>query len=178
MQKRHGGHGEHGDHGSAAGKAVQTIGQVHGIGKTSDHQPAKYDVEPRERKTADGGRKNTEVNRQAAGKTNLGGDAAPIDCEHGKSDADDGQTDHLGVRRQAERATMRDRSQVIDETENAGCQCGEQHKHELSGELAHQKARQRNGDQYDDAAHGGRALFNQMTLGAVGSDLLADTLDL
>ena len=78
VQKRHGSHGEHGNHGGAASKTVKAIGQVHGIRKTGDHQPAKDNVEPRERKAADGGRKHAKVNRQAAGKTNLGGDAAPV----------------------------------------------------------------------------------------------------
>lgn len=90
VQKRHGSHGEHGDHGGAASKTVKAIGQVHGIRKTGDHQPAKDNVEPRERKAADGGRKNTEVNRQAAGKTNLGGDAAPVDGKYRKGDTDNG----------------------------------------------------------------------------------------
>ena len=73
---------------------------------------------------------------------------------------------------------MRDGGQVVDETQNAGGQRGKQHEHELGGELAHQQAGQRDRDKDDDAAHGGRTLFNQMTLGAVSSDLLADTLDL
>ena len=34
------------------------------------------------------------------------------------------------------------------------------------------------GSEDDDTAHGGRALLNKVTLGAVGSNLLADTLDL
>ena len=82
MQKRHGSHGEHGNHGGAAGKTVKAIGQVHGIRKDN--------VEPRERKAADGGRKHAKVNRQAAGKTNLGGDAAPVDGKYRKGDTDNG----------------------------------------------------------------------------------------
>ncbi len=107
-----------------------------------------------------------------------GGDAAPVDSKHGKGNADEGKANHLGVRRQAERAAVRDRSQVVDEAKNAGCQRGEQHKHELGGELSHQKAGQRNGNQDDDATHGGPALLNQVTLGAIGANLLADALDL
>ena len=30
----------------------------------------------------------------------------------------------------------------------------------------------------DNTTHGGRSLLNQMTLGAIGTNLLADTLDL
>ena len=178
MQKRHSSHSQHGNHGRAAGKAVQTVGQVYGVGKTSDHQPAKDNVEPREREAANGSRKNAKVNRQTTGKTNLGGNAAPVDGKHGKGNADDGEANHLGVRRQAERAAVRDRGQVIDETKDAGCQRSEQHKHELGSKLAHQQAGQGDGHQNDDAAHGGGPLLNQVTLGAIGADLLTDTLDL
>ena len=34
------------------------------------------------------------------------------------------------------------------------------------------------GSEDDDAAHGGGPLLNQVTLGAIGADLLTDTLDL
>ena len=78
------------DHRRTSGQSVKAIGQVHGIRKTGDHQPAKDNVKPRERKAADSGRKNTEVNRQAAGKTNLGGDAAPVNGKYRKGDTDNG----------------------------------------------------------------------------------------
>ena len=73
---------------------------------------------------------------------------------------------------------MRDGGQVVDKTQNAGGQRGQQHEHKLGGEFAHQQAGQRDRDEDDDATHGGRTLLNKVTLGAVGSNLLADTLDL
>ena len=90
MQKRHGSHGEHGNHRGAASKTIKAIGQVHGIRKTGDHQPAKDNVEPRERKAADSGRKHAKVDRQPTGKTNLGGDAAPVNGKYRKGDTDNG----------------------------------------------------------------------------------------
>ncbi len=100
-------------------------------------------------------------------------------CQHNQRDGDAGRgerlPEELGARREAEVAALDDLDVVVGETDGAEGQGGEDgDPDEGVGGIGPEHGGQQNGDDDEDAAHGGRARLLQVRLRAVFADVLAD----
>ena len=118
---------------------------------------------------------HAEVDLEAReGNGNRRRDVEHVNGDEAEGDDDDGEAGHLLDRRQAERAFLGNLRRVVDEAEQARQQRGCQDEQQARVRRVNDEDGQAHHQDDDDAAHGGRALLDQMALGAVGAHLLAD----
>ena len=98
----------------------------------------------------------------------------PVDRKEPDAERDERLPDDLRPRRETERALLHDLRVVVDEPEQTAAEQRDQRDHAVAADLAEAQVDDRDHEQYQHAAHRGRALLDEVPLGAVRAHLLPD----
>ncbi len=152
------------------GQAVQAVGEVHRVGGADDDEVGQGD----EADHAQGIGEGLEEGNDHFGLGRAGGGKPQID---GGRQTEDGLPEELPAGSQAVGVPVHHLLPVVVPAHGAEAQGHHQHHPDVAvGKVAPEQGRDADGDENEDAAHGGGAGLHQMGLGAVGAHRLADLL--
>ena len=158
-------------------QAVQAVGEVDGVAHAHEQDVHEQEVEPRDGDAAGDGHhrgEDAQVEGVDEGDGDRGLDAEHVDGGQGEGRGDGELPDELGLGGEPERALVGHLRAVVDEPEQPREHRGAQKQPDLGGGGADEQRAGDDGHEHDDAAHGGRALLDQVALGPVCAHLLAD----
>ena len=151
------------DHDDTGGHPVDPVRQVRAVDRSRDDQEQQDVVARRE------------VERPAGDRhVHLGGEARALVEEESCDDGDHREADHLPATRQPERVAPPQLQVVVREADERAPEHDEQDREPLGRVLREREEREDGGRDDEEAAHGRRALLDDVGCRAFGADLLTE----